>query len=324
MILIISRDSDTSTDLVMNWLHRWNIPHLRLNEDLYNDVYIDYNKNIVKIKGIDINQVKVVWFRKFPEIINETEKDEISKKISKSVINFKIREGIAFREYLFQLLQENKNIRWLTKPFYATENKLLQMKQAEKNGLMIPGTYILTSKQDLVKLISSGDDYITKPFENCIHLIYKKKSIGMKTVIINHSVSDLPDFFPPALIQKKINRKYEVRIFYVMGKFFATRILYENSDEDVHRVNMVYLKGRFENFKLPLKIENSLQNLLNEFDLNCASIDMIIDDFGNYIFLEINPTGQFTYHSFFNNTYLEKEIAMALKKMYDSHEKQYN
>ena len=53
--------------------------------------------------------------------------------------------------------------------------------------------------------------------------------------------------------------------------------------------------------------------MLQHLDLNCASIDMIIDNNDNYIFLEINATGQFTYHSVFNNTYLDKEIALSLK-----------
>lgn len=65
MILIISRDSDTTTDLVMEWLSHWGLPFLRLNEDLYEDVFVDYIQNIVRIKDVDTKDIKVVWFRNF-------------------------------------------------------------------------------------------------------------------------------------------------------------------------------------------------------------------------------------------------------------------
>ncbi|WP_312752052.1 hypothetical protein [Epilithonimonas hominis] len=317
MILIISRDSDTTTDLVMEWLSHWGLPFLRLNEDLYEDVFVDYIQNIVRIKDVDTKDIKVVWFRKFPNILMDEERDVIQKQIYKSVINFRIREGISFREYLFQNLDDN-NVKWLTNPFFANENKLLQMKAAQRNGLTIPETYILTSKKEIINLLKNKQEYITKPFENCMHLMFRGKSIGMKTTVINSYIKDIPNEFPPSLIQKRIDKKYELRIFFLMGKFFTAKICDEDLSEVDHRINMIYLKGRFENFNLPTEIEYKLCKVLQEIGLNCASIDMIIDSNDEYFFLEINPTGQFTYHSYYNNTYLEKEVALALKQLYET------
>ncbi len=317
MILIISRDSDTTTDLVMEWLSHWGLPFLRLNEDLYEDVFVDYIQNIVRIKDVDTKDIKVVWFRKFPNILMDEERDVIQKQIYKSVINFRIREGISFREYLFQNLDDN-NVKWLTNPFFANENKLLQMKAAQRNGLNIPETYILTSKKEIINLLKNKQEYIIKPFENCMHLMFRGKSIGMKTTVINSYIKDIPNEFPPSLIQKRIDKKYELRIFFLMGKFFTAKICDEDLSEVDHRINMIYLKGRFENFNLPTEIEYKLCKVLQEIGLNCASIDMIIDSNDEYFFLEINPTGQFTYHSYYNNTYLEKEVALALKQLYET------
>lgn len=247
----------------------------------------------------------------------DEERDVIQKQIYKSVINFRIREGISFREYLFQNLDDN-NVKWLTNPFFANENKLLQMKAAQRNGLNIPETYILTSKKEIINLLKNKQEYITKPFENCMHLMFRGKSIGMKTTVINSYIKDIPNEFPPSLIQKRIDKKYELRIFFLMGKFFTAKICDEDLSEVDHRINMIYLKGRFENFNLPTEIEYKLCKVLQEIGLNCASIDMIIDSNDEYFFLEINPTGQFTYHSYYNNTYLEKEVALALKQLYET------
>lgn len=317
MILIISRDSDTTTDLVMEWLSHWSLPHLRLNEDLYEDIFVDYGKKIIRIKDTDISDIKVVWFRKFPNIIMDEEKDLIQKKIYKSVVNFRIREGVSFREYFFQTLNDN-NVKWLTNPFCSNENKLLQMDVAIKHGLSIPETYILTSKQEILKLIEDNGEYITKPFENCMHIMLAGKSIGMKTSVINSYINDIPNEFPPSLVQRRIDKKYELRIFFLLGKFFTAKICDEDLSEVDHRINMIHLKGRFENFTLPAVIEQKLSKVMEEIGLNCGSIDMIIDSKDDFFFLEINPTGQFTYHSYYNNTYLEKEVALALKKLYET------
>ncbi|MCT4329602.1 MULTISPECIES: hypothetical protein [Elizabethkingia] len=323
MILIISRDSEPTTDLVIDWLIRWKIPFRRINDELYSDVYANFQDNNLYIQGIDIKNFKVVWFRKHSSSINETTRSYLVKKISKSYSTFYSYESAAFRQFFFSELRKKRDLKWLTSPFKSTENKLLQMKIAQEYEIMIPESFVLTSKVDLVNIIknNNGKEFITKPFENCQHPIVNKESIMMKTTVINNNIDSIPDFFPPALIQKRIDKKFELRIFYLTGRFFTTRIIDEDKNEVDHRVNALHSECRYEVYSLPESIEIKLYKMLQHLDLNCASIDMIIDNNDNYIFLEVNATGQFTYHSVFNNTYLDKEIALSLKKLYESHEK---
>ena len=323
MILIISRDSEPTTDLVIDWLIRWKIPFKRINDELYSDVYANFQSNNLSIQGISINSFKVVWFRKHSSNIDEATRNYLTKKISKSYSAFYSYEAAAFRQFFFSELKKKKSLKWLTSPFFSTENKLLQMKIAQEYEIMIPESFVLTSKADLLEIIkcNHGKDFVTKPFENCRHLVVNKESIMMKTTVINGHIDSIPDFFPPALIQKRIDKKFELRIFYLTGRFFTTRIIDEDKNEVDHRVNALHSECRYEVYSLPESIEIKLHKMLQHLDLNCASIDMIIDNNDNYIFLEVNATGQFTYHSVFNNTYLDKEIALSLKKLYESHEK---
>ncbi|NJO92369.1 MAG: hypothetical protein HC831_27910 [Chloroflexia bacterium] len=62
-------------------------------------------------------------------------------------------------------------------------------------------------------------------------------------------------------------------------------------------------------YKLPDEIKNKLIALMNEIELDTGSIDMIVDKKGKYIFLEVNPNGQYGLVSDTCNYYLEKEIA---------------
>lgn len=55
-----------------------------------------------------------------------------------------------------------------------------------------------------------------------------------------------------------------------------------------------------------------LNKLMKLLKLNTGSIDMIVDHNNNYIFLEVNPVGQFVAYGEFCNYYLDREMAKIL------------
>jgi hypothetical protein len=71
MILILSTDGDLSTDHVINWLIYYNCKFLRINDnDILTSKFsfsLTQNNTYLNIgnKNIDLQAVKVVWFRKF-------------------------------------------------------------------------------------------------------------------------------------------------------------------------------------------------------------------------------------------------------------------
>jgi hypothetical protein len=63
---------------------------------------------------------------------------------------------------------------------------------------------------------------------------------------------------------------------------------------------------------LPKHIEEKLILIMDRMSFNTGSIDMIYDLEGNYIFLEINPVGQYGMTSVPCNYNLDFEIAKSL------------
>ncbi len=51
---------------------------------------------------------------------------------------------------------------------------------------------------------------------------------------------------------------------------------------------------------------------MDKLDLNCGSIDMIVNTKNEFIFLEVNPVGQFGMVSEPCNYFLEKKVAEFL------------
>jgi glutathione synthase/RimK-type ligase-like ATP-grasp enzyme len=80
---------------------------------------------------------------------------------------------------------------------------------------------------------------------------------------------------------------------------------------DFRRYNRSF-ENRKVPFQLPEIIEEKLNGLFNALNLNCGSIDLIFTSNDEYLFLEINPVGQFGMVSFPCNYHLEKIIAEYL------------
>jgi D-alanine-D-alanine ligase-like ATP-grasp enzyme len=77
-------------------------------------------------------------------------------------------------------------------------------------------------------------------------------------------------------------------------------------------------------YKLPFNIEQKLTKFMNLMRINCGSFDLIKTKEGKYVFLEVNPVGQFGMTSFPCNYNLEKEIAVHLIKKRQEYEESDN
>jgi len=78
-------------------------------------------------------------------------------------------------------------------------------------------------------------------------------------------------------------------------KVFAAFIHSQDSDDSKvdWRVSQDGLKHSI--YMLPEDISANCINLLRELDLNFGAIDLILNENGEYVFLEINPNGQWAW-----------------------------
>jgi len=119
--------------------------------------------------------------------------------------------------------------------------------------------------------------------------------------------------FHPSFVQHKIEKLYELRVFIFQNIIYSlaifsqfdssTRTDYRTWDND---------KLRFVPYELPNEVKQRLLSLMNTLKLTTGSIDIIVTPNYEYVFLEINPCGQFSFVSSYCNYYIEKEIAQSL------------
>lgn len=317
-ILILSVENDISTSNVIRWLDYLN-PNIHVirfhpTDLIEGNIYLDLKKNHI---SININNrslsnkeapVGVVWSRKWN-----------SNVVKLNISDFTLRQNLSLFEknlnqelndlfnYFIHLLEQNPNIKWLNKPSLVTPNKLIQLRIAQECGLVTPDSYISTHIMDKDK------KWITKPISYCIGFPYEEGFYSNYTSRIENDIHD--NSFFPSYFQEEIKKLLEIRVFYIDGKCFSLSIQSQNNPKtEVDYRNYDFQKmNRIENYELPEKICGQINFFMKKMDIQTGSLDFIYTPDEKYIFLEVNPCGQY---SIFNNCniYPDKFIAEYLIK----------
>jgi len=287
MILIITHKEDFTTDFVIEKLNEQNIKYFRLNcEDLNKNNYLFDNSNDFNFSINGISEFSSVWFRrtKLPDI-DTTDQD---KKI------FLLADYESLFDNLFNLINSKK---WLSNPnyIYKAENKLYQLQKAKEIGFNIPNTIVTNNHKQLSEFVSdNANEVIIKPIrQGRIQL-----SDGVKTIFTNQVgkevLENLIEYdLTPSIVQNLIQKEYELRITVVGDKVFSAKI---NSQENENtQTDWRKEKNPFFECYIPQEIENKCIKLLTELNISFGAIDLIKDKNGEYIFLEINPNGQWAW-----------------------------
>ncbi len=320
MILILTSSSDIHADFVIAWLKKYEYSYIRLNADeiIGSGFYLGLVNNRICLKykntEIDIENINAVWYRKFGGFSKTKYFKSVTNKLPSSDLQQISSEFSAIIHALILVFNDKK---WLTDPLYSGINKFDMLYAAKIIGLDIPETHIVTNKKQLIQIIDeTKKSLITKSIYEP-HFVQKKNGFfSMFTKEV--TLSDLPDTFFPSLIQEKITKEYEVRSFYINGKFFSMAIFSQQNkttELDFRKYDFTF-PNRNVPYKLPNTVEIKIDKLLKVKKINCCSIDIIKSkEDGKYYFLEINPTGAFGMVSNPCNYELYKEIADNLINM---------
>jgi glutathione synthase/RimK-type ligase-like ATP-grasp enzyme len=133
-------------------------------------------------------------------------------------------------------------------------------------------------------------------------------------LVDDQNIAKIPDLFAESLFQALIPKKYEIRSFFFQDKFYSMAIFSQNDDQTkVDFRNYNWKKpNRNVPFQLPAWLEDKLYKLMKLLGLHSGSFDLIFTPEGEYVFLEVNPVGQFGMVSIPCNYGLEKILAEYL------------
>lgn len=321
MVLIISRNSDLSTNEVIFQLNELNESWIRINENTEISISISIKNRefILKKNGISYNieEFKSIWFRKGGIFLN------FLSNINS--LNYKI-DSLSFNEFIFDELNSIENYLEteyfdkfvLGKPSLKKINKLNVLKTANLIGLDVPESVIIQTKEEIALFIKKCGRVITKPIFNNVRSMDPNYRYKMYTKeILLDDIIKLPNYFYPSLFQELIDKKFEIRTVYLKGIFYSMCIFSQinlNSSLDF-RAGGFLSKLSSCNFKLPICIEDKLRALLLHYSIEFCSIDLIYGMDGKFYFLELNPFGQYAMVTKELNIAIENRIALILSNI---------
>jgi ATP-GRASP peptide maturase of grasp-with-spasm system len=322
MVLIISEGVDQTTHDVIDWLIYKNVKHVIVNAEFFlNSAFIKLSNDATKIllsfnnvrEDIDLSLVKSVWYRKGD--INIDIKGllpNFSKELQKDIFLHLSNEWDTFKNFIFEIAEHKK---LLGNYFTKVRSKLGYLKYAMDCGLLVPDTFVINSKEKLLEIQKNYTGIITKSIQDIFNVVNNKESLYTYTSEISgEQINSTPNTFFPSLVQNKIDKKYELRIFFVQTTLYAMAIFSQNDEKTkIDFRNYNYEKpNRTVPYKLPNDIERRIISFIEYTQLNTGSIDMIVTPKNEYVFLEVNQAGQFGFVSSDCNYYLEKKVAEYL------------
>jgi glutathione synthase/RimK-type ligase-like ATP-grasp enzyme len=116
--------------------------------------------------------------------------------------------------------------------------------------------------------------------------------------------------YAPVIFQKHVPAVADLRVTAVAGELFAAATDVRNADypQDV-RFN---LAAKYASHDLPSQIAAKLLELMRRLGLVYGAIDLRLTPEGQYVFLEINPAGQFLYVERATGQPIAQALAKAL------------
>lgn len=325
MIIIVSQVGDASTNNVIDWLAHYDEKFVRINREALlavdrpnfkieidssnNQCYTNYDYS-------EIERPKSVWFRYF--IYSYLPKN-ILEDIKNKDLSIALRDSFYYEyqnistSFYYSLSKDAKTLGCFQK---WKLNKLEILNSAKQRGIDIPATLITNNKTDVEEFLKKRGSIITKALSEVASLVMscnEETSVYLNYTeeITKESLAELPDNFFYSLFQEKVDKDIEIRSFFLTGDIYSMAI-FSQMEEKTSTDFRKYSNNRSVPYKLPFELEMRICDLMNDIGLDSGSIDLIKTKDGKYVFLEVNPTGQYGMTSNPCNYHLDKILAEHL------------
>jgi hypothetical protein len=305
-ILMITNDHDEHADAVSNELSRRGVGVFRFHPaDFPHSCSVSIEIDAGQVHGelcnsggrVGFDEIRAAWFRRSGNLY-ETRLTITSEKLDNYV-------KIQSQGTLSALCSSLQTL-WVSHPLALrrAEVKALQLAEASKAGLKIPHTLISNDPDRATTFVEGlGDaDCAIKPLL-AVGVTDEQGGFRMPLTAMlprGHSLASVAS--APTILQPYVEKAFELRCVVIGENIFAAKM--DTQANEKSRIDSRGGDPDHEIFELPHEVEASLHRVMDSFGLNFASLDMIVTPDGEFVFLELNPNGQWLW--------LEYELGLPL------------
>ncbi|MFN6488003.1 MULTISPECIES: MvdC family ATP-grasp ribosomal peptide maturase [unclassified Nostoc] len=237
--------------------------------------------------SISTEQVQAVWMRRIWE-------PELTKELAPQYRQACIRESQATLDGFWDSL---KGARWVDdlERINIAHNKLRQLRIASEVGFVIPQTLITNKAESAREFFHQVNGKMVSKLLTALSHTMESTSFFLYTSVVKEE--DLLDAeslrYCPMVFQEQIPKHSELRVVYVDGNVFVGALdasVYTASKVDWRKPGVE--TGSWQHHQLPDRVVRRLQAFMDKFGLLFGALDFILTPSGEYVFLEVNPIGE--------------------------------
>jgi glutathione synthase/RimK-type ligase-like ATP-grasp enzyme len=232
--------------------------------------------------GLDLESVRAVWWRRPGQFgLPDTIRDQAHRRLAISEANTAFQGLFAAMDAL-----------WINPPALdsVASHKSYQLALAQSLGLEIPHTLMTSDPEEAREFWRVCDgDVIYKQFIALPESWSETRRLGEAETKIADEVIRLA----PVIFQRHVAAIADLRVTIIGDEIFAAAVDLRDLEYDVDvRMN---LNAKHVAHDLPDDVADKLRGLMRRLGLIYGAIDLRLTKDGRYVFLEINPAGQFLY-----------------------------
>ncbi|MFH1209833.1 MAG: hypothetical protein V1663_03520 [archaeon] len=317
-VLILTYEEDLHAESVCNFFKDKKIEYFRINTDKLIENYrisFDSNSGLYIVansdKTITIDEGWNIWNRRVmdPEIPKDTPKEleEIIFTETK-----RTWEGLLFTHKGKVVNRPQAN--------FAANNKIDQLCFAKNyGGIDIPETILTNNSEIFIKFYNVHRERNHKICHKLQKAALVKKDNGEYLTTYNNIVNEENMQYShliknnPSLFQTYIKKEYELRITALENKVIGIAI--HSQDSELSKIDFRrydFKNVRYELVDLPINVSSFCSDMIKHYNLFFGEFDFIFTKDGKYVFLELNPNGQWLWLELKSGYNLTKDVAENL------------
>lgn len=289
--LIISSTADYATDLICLALEQRSAAYFRINRDQFSQFEIlldvaacELSFSIGDQEYIFRNTCGNAIYYRAPTFLRTYHKTySLEEQVYHSQWSAFIRNLIVF-----------DRVTWMNNPVntYRAEQKLYQLSLARRHGLLIPETIVGNTAKVCFQF--EDDCLVAKSIDTALFREGNTEMFAYTEIVSRREADGFDLSMAPVCFQENLASKKDIRVTFVAGQSFPFEILKDGAgiEGDWRKTEKHQLE--YNPIVLSEKVEAGLSGLMDDLGLAFGGIDLVESD-GQLYFIEVNPTGEWSW-----------------------------